>query len=172
MKISFNNEVCENINWVLKNSEKKDMFIASMVNGRILEVIYSVLNETGAELPLNGEKEQDVRFLVAKQYILDNMCRPIKTEDVSKECCLSARQINRIFKNNAGYSVHEYITITKLNYAKKLLRKKQYSIKEVGYMLGFGSESSFVSFFKRHQGISPGIYRNQKCPKNETSCPE
>lgn len=172
MKISFNNEVCENLNWILKNSEKKDIFVACMVNGRILEVIYSLLGEIGAELPQNNEIEQDVRLLVAKQYILDNMCGSVKAEDVAKECCLSVKQINRIFKNNLGYSLHEYITATKLNHAQKLLRKQQYSIKEVGYMLGFGSESGFVSFFKRHQGVSPGIYRNQKCLKSETICPE
>lgn len=77
-----------------------------------------------------------------------------------------------ISENNLGYSLHEYITIKKLNYAKKLLRKEQHSVKEVGYMLGFGSESGFVSFFKLHQGVSPGIYINKECLKKETICPE
>ncbi len=162
IKIPFDDEVCENLNWILKNSEKRDVFVAGMVNGRILEIIYSVLDKTGAKLPQNSEEEQDVRLIVAKQYIFDNICRPIKAEDVAKECCLSVKQINRIFKSNLGYSLHEYITSTKLARAKKLLRKDQYSVKEVGYMLGFGNESGFVSFFKRHQGVSPGIYREQK----------
>jgi AraC-like DNA-binding protein len=47
-----------------------------------------------------------------------------------------------------------------VSYAKQLLLEDK-SVKEIGYSLGFDNESGFVSFFKRHCGVSPGVYKKE-----------
>ena len=67
--------------------------------------------------------------------------------------------LNRIFKKYTNKTVHQYITDKKINYAISLLNTNNYSIKEIGYTLGFENQTAFISFFKRHCGKSPGSYK-------------
>ena len=62
-------------------------------------------------------------------------------------------------------SLHSYIT--EINSAKELLLDEAYSVKEIRYALGFDNECGFISFFKRHTGTPPGIYRKNKIINNE-----
>lgn len=155
----FPDEIAMNMDFILKQSDSKDIFTKSLISGRVLEMIYCVLSCLNVQLPKSGEKGVDSRFLVAKAYIDNNKHRMITSDDVAKECCLSSRQLNRIFKNYTGSSLFEYITDIKMKYAQKLLLKSEHSIKEIGFMLGFENECSFVSFFKRHSGMTTGEFR-------------
>ena len=160
-KFAFSDYISENTNFILKLCEKKDIFVPHLIYGRILEIIYQLLRTLNISLPETRDTRTDSRVLVAKDFIRHNNHRIIKCEDVAKECCLSSKQLNRLFKKATDKSLSEYITTTKLNYGKKLLSDNNHSIKEVGYILGFENESSFVSFFKRHCGVTPGAFKKQ-----------
>ena len=84
----------------------------------------------------------------------------ITGDDVAKECSISRKQLDRIFKAETDKTVYDYIVDTKVSYAKQLLREDK-SVKEISYDLGFDNVSGFVSFFGRHCGISPGAYKKE-----------
>ena len=157
----FSDIVIDCVNHILKYSEHCDLFTPSIVCGRIFEIIHSALTSLQIDIPTNDTNNSDPRINVAKAFINNNRHHLISCEDVAKECCLSVKQLNRIFKNNTESTLYDYIVSSRLSYAKKLLSKNLYSVKEVGYMLGFHNESGFVSFFKRHCGISPGAFRKE-----------
>lgn len=158
-KLNFSDDVTENVNFILKQSDKRDVFVPRLISGRILEIIYSVCNALQMRLPEIDDRECDSRVIVAKEYIANNRHRIINCEDVAKECCLSSKQLNRVFKSCTGSSVFEYIISSRIKYAKQLLLQNEYSIKEISFMMGFEDECGFVSFFKRHCGIPPGSFR-------------
>ena len=158
---SFSDIVIDCVDHILKYSEHCDLFTPSIVCGRIFEIIHSALTSLQIDIPMNDTGSSDPRIDVAKKFINDNKNHLISCEDVAKECCLSVKQLNRIFKNNTKSTLYDYIVSSKLSYAKKLLSKNLYSVKEVGYMLGFHNESGFVTFFKRYCGISPGAFRKK-----------
>ncbi len=165
-KFDFPCEVTNNTDFVLKQSEKNHVFNSNIVCGRMLEILYSVCGLLDVAVPEYVKNESDSRLIFAKKYIEENKNCIISCEDVAKECGLSSKQLSRIFKNNMGCSLFEHIIDVRLKYAKKLLRNTEYSIKEVGYMLGFENESSFVSFFKRNCNVPPGTYRKEMMSKN------
>lgn len=156
---SIPSDVAPNINYVLAHSENKDIFVPKIICGRILEIVYSICKALTAKLPQTDELDSDPRVIVAKQFIYNNKHKIITTDDVAKECCLCAKQLGRIFKKETGCTVYEYIIATRVKHARQLLLQKQYTIKEISYMLGFENESSFVSFFRRHYGTPPGVFR-------------
>ncbi|NRR93070.1 helix-turn-helix domain-containing protein [Winogradskyella undariae] len=45
--------------------------------------------------------------------------------------------------------------------AKRLLVHTVYSVKEIGYTLGFEEPTNFVKYFKKHQSITPTEFRNR-----------
>ncbi len=158
-KFSFSGEIIDNVDFILKQKETNDIFTQNLISGRTFEIIYSVLKILGVTLPENHKHSGDSRVLAAKHYIENNRSRMISCEDVAKECCLSRKQLNRIFKQHTGQTVNDYLVESRVNYAKRLVTHSEYSVKEIGYMMGFESTSSFVAFFKRHMGLPPKLYR-------------
>ena len=45
--------------------------------------------------------------------------------------------------------------------SKRLLAHTHMSIKEIGFQLGFDEPTNFVKFFKKHENILPGAFRDQ-----------
>ena len=162
-KFDFSEDIPENMNFILRNCDERSFFSPAILSGRVLEMIASVCRSLGVTLPAVTGKDVDSRVLVAKAYIEDHKNQVISCEAVARECCLSLKQLNRIFQIETGSSVFAYMTAERVRYAKKLLQQGERSIKEIGYLMGFESESGFVSFFKRHCGMSPGAYRKGKC---------
>lgn len=156
----ISNEIHGNAEFVLIQSEKSDIFIPSLISGRLSEIVANVTRELVLELPSFSRLAEDPRLSVAKDYIHNNRCRLLSSEDVAKECCISRKQLDRIFKNQTGRTVHDYLIAARVEYAKQLLLGEK-SVKEICYDLGFENESGFVSFFKRHCGMPPGAYRKE-----------
>lgn len=65
----------------------------------------------------------------------------------------------RIFKESYGISPREYLSRLKINEAKKLLNKPQYSINDIGISLGYQNLANFSKQFKRWTGLSPSKYK-------------
>lgn len=160
-KFEISKEIIDSVNFILKQSEKSDFLTPHLISNKILEMLYYVCNSLGISLPESLEKDTDPRLLTAKRYIEHNKDRIISCEDVAKECCLSRKQLSRIFKKHTGMTLTEYLIDSRVKYAKKLVLNKEHSIKEISFMLGFESESCFVSFFKRHCGVPPGVFRKE-----------
>ena len=163
--IDFADEVIQGLNFILKQSEISDLFTPSLIAGRTMEILYAVFQNLHLPIPEIKRDSCDPRFLVAKAFIENNSNRIISCDDVARECCLSTRQLSRVFKTETGSSPSEYIILTKVKRAKKLLLDKRYTIKEVSFLLGFENESSFVSFFKRHCAMPPGTFRKEMSEK-------
>jgi len=159
--LTFSEEIADCFDYIFRQSERRDLLAPTLIGGRILEVLDSVartLSQKASPYEVDGS---DPRVLVAKRFVESNKYRRITTFDVACAVCLSEKQLGRIFQRDTGQTVAAYITETKLQYAKRLLQKEGYSIKEVGFMLGFENECSFVTFFGRHCGISPGAFRKE-----------
>lgn len=67
----------------------------------------------------------------------------------------------RIFKETYGISPREYLSRLKVNEAKKLLAKPQYSINDVGTALGYINLSNFSRQFKRWTDETPSSWRRE-----------
>lgn len=154
-------EIHENTDFVLKQCETDDIFTPAIISGRLSEMVTAITRTLGVKLPHFKCLADDPRLSVAKDYIHNHHGCSVSSEDVAKECCISRKQLDRIFKNRTGKTVHDYLTFTRAEYAKQLLLSGK-SVKEICYDLGFENESCFVSFFKRHCGITPGAYRKIK----------
>ena len=51
--------------------------------------------------------------------------------------------------------------MTKINYAKNILKTTENSITEIADLLGYSSDASFINAFKKRAGISPARFRRE-----------
>ncbi|WP_337103385.1 response regulator [Paenibacillus sp. YIM B09110] len=74
---------------------------------------------------------------------------------------LSETYLCAFFKKQRGQTIKEFITETRMNKAKELLRESNVKLFEVALNLGFTDANYFTTFFKRCEGITPSEYRER-----------
>ena len=63
------------------------------------------------------------------------------------------------FKNYKGEGILDYISRTRVNISKELLRDPLLSIDEVGKRVGYATNTTFVRTFKKLEGVTPAKFR-------------
>ncbi len=73
---------------------------------------------------------------------------------------ISREHLSRIFKEQTGLTLHEYLTNVRLRHAVDLLQRfRRLSIKEIAANVGFNDYSAFFRAFRQTYGLSPGEFR-------------
>lgn len=163
----FSEPITETANFILRQIDACSFFTPSLISGRITEILDTAFRNLQIEFTGQAKQDSDSRLSVALNFIECNKHRPITCEDVAKECCLSVKQLSRIFKHEFGNTLFDAILSSRIQFARKLLLQSDSSIKEISFQMGFDSESGFVAFFKRHCGLPPGTFRKQNLSLNE-----
>jgi AraC family transcriptional regulator, transcriptional activator of pobA len=67
--------------------------------------------------------------------------------------------LNVLCKQMTGKTAHEILQDRIIAEAKILLKNGQISQKEIAYQLGFDTPNYFSSYFKKHTGVSPSVFK-------------
>lgn len=93
---------------------------------------------------------------------LDNHFRePLQLDSLSQEFGVSKYHLCREFKRCTGSTFHEYLTVTRLNHAKELLKYSAQSIEQVAFSCGFHHVSHFINLFRSHEGMTPLQFKKE-----------
>ena len=96
----------------------------------------------------------------------------MSVEDLSKRLFLSARQLQRIVKQQSGMALREIMMRVRLKRARELLKNPAIPIAEVAKQIGFASEQSFSRFFRKMDGEPPAHYRNSTVARHMNPDPQ
>ena len=94
-----------------------------------------------------------------KRYIDESYFQNISLKYFSEKYHFTKEYISRIFKNEFGYGIYEYVLKTRIEKACELIENKELKIKEISDMVGFNNCNYFSKAFKRFTGYSPLQYR-------------
>lgn len=96
---------------------------------------------------------------MAKEYIKGNYSKDISLDDVSRVVNISPYYFSKIFKENTGENFIEYLTNIRMDKAKELLSKAEYSMKEICSIVGYSDPNYFSRSFKKNVGVTPTEYK-------------
>lgn len=141
-----------------------DEYIMAVDKMTRVEDIFAFLQNKSIELTKLVEKNSHnakYPYAVRKciHFINTNLHNELNLDILSNECELSRDYLSVLFKKCTGSTVLQYIKKQRLNAAKDMLNGKC-SSSEVGYYLGFCSESYFIQCFKKEFGMTPKEYAN------------
>lgn len=103
----------------------------------------------------------------AKKIIDDYFYAKQKMDNELYELGITGHRISKIFKEEYGTTLNEYMTELRLKQAMEKLENTDDNIIDIVYSVGFNSVSAFYRLFRKRTGISPASYRQtvQKCHK-------
>ncbi|MEF2967155.1 AraC family transcriptional regulator [Paenibacillus sp. M1] len=93
------------------------------------------------------------------RYINLHFNEPIGLDSLSRRFFISKSHLSRMFKEVTGFGFSEYINITRIKEAERLLRETDHSITRVSELAGFDNFSHFGKMFKKLSGLTPRAYR-------------
>lgn len=89
-----------------------------------------------------------------ENYILSNYMQPLRVEEIANIMGLNRRYLSRLFKEERGVSVQEYLIRVRMDAAHRHL-SEGCSVKEAAMLCGYEDVSNFSKMFKAHFGKSP-----------------
>jgi len=110
------------------------------------------------------DKEKDILALKEVEQILSNkkLDKFPSIEILSKTAMMSTTKLKTKFKQVYGMKLYEFYNRNRLEKAKEMLKTGHYSVKQVGYDIGFSNLSNFAKAFKKEFGILPKDIRKNK----------
>ncbi len=136
-----------------KDSQPSDAIINKYITYLLTEFFHSDSDQL--------DDAYENKFQKVFNYINRNLDKKddITIEKLAKISNLSVFYFIRAFKEETGYTPHDYIIRTRINTAIFFLRATDLSLTDITYKCGFSSESAFNNTFKRITGYTPLSYR-------------
>jgi len=94
----------------------------------------------------------------AAKFITGNCRLELSLEFLSKKYSMSPSHFSKQFKHITGVGLSEYINVSRISLAEKLLVKTNKTITEIAGECGFNDSNYFASVFKKIKGITPKKY--------------
>lgn len=94
-----------------------------------------------------------------QEYLMEHFAKSITLDELSERFNLSKYYLQRTFTRYVGLSPRQYQLNVRLSQAKKLLRTTNTPINMIAYQVGFENTSSFITAFRKNEGITPLKYR-------------
>lgn len=94
-------------------------------------------------------------------FIREHTNERLSVNDVADHLGKSLSYLHTHFKEETGFSVRDYIMVSKLEEAARLLKFSERSLADISSYLCFSSQSYFQNVFKKEYGLTPMQYRKE-----------
>ena len=94
------------------------------------------------------------------QYIQENYQQNITAEELAEVAAMSVAHFSRLFKKVTTQSPIAFVMAYRIEQAKKKLSNADMPLIDIALECGFADQSHFNRVFKKHEGVTPRVYRN------------
>ena len=110
---------------------------------------------------LIGQMAKETVIQRVQEYILSNLRDPLTVDALALMCGMSARNFARIFRRELDITPGEFITIARLEAARRLLESSELPMQRIAVQCGFSNADAMRRIFNKLLGVPPGQYRQQ-----------
>ncbi|MDH8676809.1 response regulator [Fusibacter bizertensis] len=124
---------------------------------RFIKVVYA---KAFAYLDAHSESRTCQVAREAQKYIELYYNNPhFNINDVSKHLLVNQTYLRKMFKEEMGTTISEYLTKVRMESAKQLITEGQYKLSAISEMVGYNDPGYFSKCFKNYYGVSPREYQ-------------
>lgn len=86
----------------------------------------------------------------------------VLVNELAEELHVSPDYLSRIFHDQTGVKIGDFIQNEKIKLAKNMLKYSDYSLESIAYYLGYASQSHFGKVFKKVTSMTPKQFRENR----------
>ncbi len=139
--------------------KNKDTFRQETSAYMISKILITLTRNDETLSKMQSQYGYDNQISKLQLYINENYYKDINLKELSNSFYTSISTISRKFKDYTGFSIKNYIIITRMQKAKSLLLFSDKDIQEISNEVGYENPSHFSRIFKKYNDISPLKYR-------------
>lgn len=158
-------EICTK-NGMLKSEAEtlQDLYICRMDKCRKQEEIRRIYTEVCMKFAKQMQKTEKISVISwhirkCMDYIHENLNCSLSIKRLARLVGLNPSYLSRLFKQETGISIKQYVITEKMHQAEKLLKDSELSYRDISVALGFSSQSAFIAMFKKATNMTPRHYR-------------
>lgn len=127
-------------------------------------LLYALTRYRGEE---KAEEQENTRsmhqFNTFYQLLIDNYQQQHKIDWYAQKLCLTPKYLSSVIKQATGKSAAKWINEVIILHAKRLLyTRRNMTVQQVAFELGFKENATFCRFFKEQTGLRPSEYRKNR----------
>lgn len=132
-----------------------DYKTADSLRKLVIKTVESVIPE------VRQEKESKGRELITaiEDYVQQHIDKEISLQEIADAVHISKSYLCSIFKRECGETFFNYLTTSRINKAKELLKKTEHKVYVIAGMVGYQDYAYFAQVFKKCVGITAKEYR-------------
>ena len=137
-------------------------YLNSMSTTILCEVLSELLNRDGVLHSRSGLPERELnRIYEVRDYLAQHFAAPPKIPELGRMAGVNQSKLKADFKRVVGKTIYQYILDRRMEFASQLLLKRQHSVSEVAYRVGYEYPTNFTFAFKKHFGCLPHEWRRK-----------
>jgi two-component system response regulator YesN len=139
-----------------------DTFLEMQLELQALLKEVCVFAAAKVESNLSKERAETLRDLISKvmKHIEEHYHDSnLNVNMIGDRFELKGSYVSKLFKEQTGEGLLDYITKYRIRQAKKMMGNKQDSISEIAKHVGYNEVATFIRVFKKYEGITPGKFK-------------
>lgn len=110
---------------------------------------------------IRNNKQMSIQTIVDKvqTYIEDHLSHGLSLDELGKVAHLHPVYFSKLFKQETGENVSNYISRKRLEKASQLLQDSELRVADIAQMVGYRKNQYFIQLFKVEYGVTPYQYR-------------
>lgn len=126
-----------------------------------IQLVCQLIRDINSGISAGKSKINKDNLYISKaiQYMQEYYFTNITIKDICSKIYLSPCHFKRVFKDYTNRTPYQYLVNIRLDKAKEILKKGDYSMEEAARLCGFINPGHFSTVFKRNVGMSPSEYR-------------
>lgn len=130
-------------------------------HAKALEIASAFLYQPDAATELfchrhNRQNHERVQKVIA--LLQENLALSLPLEEIGRRVGCSQFYLSRIFTQEMGRSIFQYLRVLRMERAAQLLREKKLNVTQVALEVGYTSPSHFSAAFHETYGCCPGLF--------------
>jgi AraC-like DNA-binding protein len=148
------------VNRMLYEFENQPPLGKSLCMALLAELLISLQRYRDGESENDGNEDAvHGRMREVAAYLCEHAGEPITLTEVAAHFAVSPSHLSRVFHQETGFGVREYLVHYRIRQACDLLLNTNLSVTQIADRCGFSDSNYFGDAFKKATGLSPREYR-------------
>lgn len=157
LDINLTNEISD----FLKKINDSHYLLSFQSFKNIKQVLYNLFNFSTRKF-IDEKGGKDSLIANVKNFIDKNYFNDVGLEEIARLFHISAPYLSKIFKQEMGVNISEYLTNIRIQKSIEILREGNIDTVKLAQMVGYSDYAYFYKVFKRVTGMTPREYLSKR----------